>query len=113
MGVDGKIRGRKRGVGDLDKGGPATRQCALGPGLSETFAPNQPWKLTDSRDLHHARLWNKSLALQALEKAFAERGNMVWLNVEPEWEPIRADPRFQDLVRRVGLPVNTGGVVPH
>lgn len=62
----------------------------------------------------HAQLGNKDLALQALEKAFAERENIVWLNVDPEWDPIRADPRFQDLVRRVGPPVNTGaGVVPH
>ena len=60
-----------------------------------------------------AALGNKELALQALEKAFAERENIVWLNVDPEWDPIRADPRFQDLVRRVGLPVNGAGVVAH
>jgi len=50
----------------------------------------------------------------ALEKAFAEGEDMNFLNVEPEWDPIRSDPRFQDLVRRVGFPVNTGaGIVPH
>ena len=55
----------------------------------------------------YAALGDKDRALQALEKAFAEREPMAWLNVDPEWDPIRADPRFQDLVRRVGLPVNT------
>jgi len=62
----------------------------------------------------YAALGNKESALQALEKAFAERENIVWLNVDPEWDPIRADPRFQDLVRRVGLPSNpVSGVLPH
>src|SRR6266851_4841801 len=61
-----------------------------------------------------AQLGNKDLAVQALEKAFAEREPMAWLNVDPEWDPIRADPRFQDLVRRVGLPVNAvAGAIPH
>jgi tetratricopeptide (TPR) repeat protein len=56
----------------------------------------------------YAALGEKDLAVQALEKAFAEREPMAWLNVDPEWDPIRSDPRFQDLVRRVGLPVSTG-----
>jgi tetratricopeptide (TPR) repeat protein len=55
-----------------------------------------------------AQLGNKDLVLQALEKAFGERdGNMVGLNVDPFWDDIRADPRFQDLVRRVGIPMNS------
>jgi TolB-like protein/Tfp pilus assembly protein PilF len=56
----------------------------------------------DARTL--AQLGNKDLALQALEKAFAERENIVWLNVDPEWDPLRDDPRFQELVRRIGFP---------
>jgi TolB-like protein/DNA-binding winged helix-turn-helix (wHTH) protein len=56
----------------------------------------------------YAALGDKDLALQVLEKAFAEREPMAWLNVDPKWDPVRSDPRFQDLVRRVGLPVNTG-----
>jgi TolB-like protein/DNA-binding winged helix-turn-helix (wHTH) protein len=61
-----------------------------------------------------AQLGNTDLALRALEKAFAEGDDLVYLNVEPDWDPIRADPRFHELVRRVGLPVNTGTVVaPH
>ena len=39
-----------------------------------------------------------------LEQAYAERrGWMTYLNVEPLLEPIRGDPRFADLVRRMKL----------
>ncbi len=56
----------------------------------------------------HAQLGNKDMALQALEKAFAEREDITDLNVDPTWDSIRADPRFRALVRRVGIPVNAG-----
>jgi serine/threonine-protein kinase len=37
---------------------------------------------------------------QALEKRAAE---MIWLAVRPTWTPLRRDPRFQVLLRQVGL----------
>jgi tetratricopeptide (TPR) repeat protein len=44
-------------------------------------------------------------AFDFLEKAYKVRdGNLTDLNSDPIWDPIRADPRFRDLVRRVGLP---------
>ena len=61
----------------------------------------------------HAQLGNRNLALQALERAFAEGEDMVLINVEPEWDPIRSDPRFQDLLRRVGLPMKSVSAVLH
>ncbi len=45
-----------------------------------------------------------SEALDFLEKAYAMRESpLVWLNVTPKFDPLRTDPRFVDLVRRVGL----------
>ncbi len=44
-------------------------------------------------------------ALRWLEEAYQKRdGNMVLVKVNPDWDPLRADPRFQDLVRRMNWP---------
>jgi TolB-like protein/tetratricopeptide (TPR) repeat protein len=43
-------------------------------------------------------------ALAWLEKAYAEHSNIVqWMKVHPYMDPLRGDPRFQDLLHRVGL----------
>jgi len=53
----------------------------------------------------YAGLGDKEQAFARLEKSYQERRDrMVWLNVDPLLEPLRSDPRFHDLVRRVGLP---------
>ncbi len=44
-------------------------------------------------------------ALEYLEKAFEERTcALAFVKVEPLWDPIRPDPRFQDLLRRMNFP---------
>jgi len=48
---------------------------------------------------------NKDQAIAWLEKAYAERyPSLTALNVDPIYDSLRSDPRFQDLVHRVGLP---------
>jgi TolB-like protein/DNA-binding winged helix-turn-helix (wHTH) protein/Flp pilus assembly protein TadD len=43
-------------------------------------------------------------ALSGLERAYAQHSNvMTTLKVEPRYDVLRSDPRFQDLMRRVGL----------
>ena len=43
-------------------------------------------------------------AFKWLDKAYEQRDfNMVLLEA-PRWDPLRSDARFQNLVRRVGLP---------
>ncbi len=50
-------------------------------------------------------LGNKEEAFQWLEKAYRARSAcMPFLKTEPRFDPIRADARFQDLLRRVGFP---------
>lgn len=47
---------------------------------------------------------NNQRALDWLEKALAERSTaMVWLKVDPAYDPLRSDPRFQTLLRKVGF----------
>ena len=49
-------------------------------------------------------LGDKEQAFEYLNKAIEKRqGQMIMLNVEPPFEILRGDPRFDELVRRVGL----------
>jgi TolB-like protein len=53
----------------------------------------------------YARLGRKEEALALLEKGYAERDfRMTLISVVFEFDSIRSDPRFKELVRRVGLP---------
>ncbi len=48
---------------------------------------------------------NKDEAFAWLEKAFADRiSDLVYLQTDPLLDPLRSDPRFQVLVRRMGFP---------
>ena len=54
--------------------------------------------------LVYTGLGDKESALQWLEKAYEQRsGSIRYLKVEPRLDSIRADPKFADLMRRVGL----------
>ena len=49
----------------------------------------------------YAGLGNSNAAFEWLEKAFAAHDvHLVFLPVDPKWNPFRQDPRFVDLLRR-------------
>jgi TolB-like protein/DNA-binding winged helix-turn-helix (wHTH) protein len=51
------------------------------------------------------RVGDKNCAFAWLEKGFQERDDlMINLEVEPVFDPLRSDPRFLDLIHRVGIP---------
>ena len=52
----------------------------------------------------HAALGENDKAFAELNKSYERRENtLVWLIVDPRLDPLRLDPRFKDLLRRVGF----------
>jgi Flp pilus assembly protein TadD len=55
--------------------------------------------------LVYAGLGDKDKAFAWLDKAYEEHSFALSnLKVEPRFDPLRSDPRFTDLLRRMGLP---------
>jgi len=52
----------------------------------------------------YAMLGDKDKAFAALGKAFSSRSGMFLIKADPELDNLRSDPRYADLLRRMGLP---------
>ncbi len=54
----------------------------------------------------YAGLGEKDQAFEWLEKSYEDRSiaNLAEIKVDPQFDPLRSDPRFQDLLRRMKLP---------
>ena len=51
--------------------------------------------------------------IDSLEKAYEVRTpNLLDIGYGPLWDPLRSDPRFQDLLRRMNLPTTSAGSGP-
>ena len=60
----------------------------------------------------YVALGNNEEVFQLLAKAYAEHSfHLVNLNVSPHFKSVRSDPRFQDLVQRLGLSKSTSNPV--
>jgi hypothetical protein len=59
----------------------------------------------DDLVLGYAALGDRDRMYAALENLYAiHDGGLILLNYEESWDPYRSDPRFKNMVRRVGLP---------
>jgi len=51
----------------------------------------------------YTKMGDRARALTELERAFADHsGDMIFINIEPCFDPLRNEPRFKALIRRVG-----------
>jgi eukaryotic-like serine/threonine-protein kinase len=55
--------------------------------------------------LIYGSLGETDLAIESLEKAYQERNTRMLEVFDPAFDSLRSDVRFQDLVRRIGLPM--------
>ena len=70
---------------------------AENPALKEG---NNSWGLAKA----YIDLGEKDKAFRELNKAYENRlSSLCWLKVEPQLDPLRSDPRYQELLKRVGL----------
>jgi tetratricopeptide (TPR) repeat protein len=54
---------------------------------------------------NYARLGKADKAMECLEQSYKEHDCLlVLLKALEWWDPLRSDPRFEDLIRRVGIP---------
>ena len=54
----------------------------------------------------HVGLGESGRAIEYLEKCYEEHSHwLTYLHMDPGMDALRSDPRFRDLVRRVGLPL--------
>lgn len=58
--------------------------------------------------LVYAGMGNKGEAFRWLNKAFDDRANwLVWLRFDPRWDSLRDDPRYSEMIGRMGYPGST------
>jgi tetratricopeptide (TPR) repeat protein len=86
LGRSGQAAEAKRPLDELER---LNRQQPVNPAV-------MAWAYAGMSDKDHTLLW--------LNQAYAQRSNtMTALKVEPAFDFLRGDPRFQDLIHRVGL----------
>jgi tetratricopeptide (TPR) repeat protein len=57
----------------------------------------------ESIALVHASLGEKDQAFEWLDRSFEQGDSHMGLKVDPQWDSLRSDPRFAQMLRRVGL----------
>jgi serine/threonine-protein kinase len=67
-------------------------------------ASRQQYMRSEVLAMGHAAIGDFDRAFTALERAYQARSSgLIYLHLDPGFMPLRADPRYADLVRRIGL----------
>ncbi len=70
--------------------------------ISSSVAPPEP--PPTARAILYLGLGDLERAMDALDQAYADRHPFIcYLHVDPFWDPLRAEPRFRNLVQRIGF----------
>jgi serine/threonine-protein kinase len=101
------VLGDQEAVAALDRGYSAAGYRGAMKRAADTLASRS--RHTHVPAIRIARLYahasEKRQALRWLEEAYAQREtNLVHINVGWDWDALRSDPQFQDLLRRMRLP---------
>jgi serine/threonine-protein kinase len=88
----------------------ALRAAARRSGLKGVWQVRLEYLLKESHvrpaavAMAYVQVGNHDQAIAWLERLYAERGAwLISLKVQPVWDPLRNDPRFQSLLRRANL----------
>jgi len=66
--------------------------------------PPEAYTTNDGLAILYVRLGERTKALQALEQAYKERQlHMTEIGIEPAFDELQSEPRFQELLRQVGV----------
>ena len=74
--------------------------------LSYVTKPNSNPRWSQDIALIYFALGDLDHGFQWLTKAFDQRQILIYLKVDPRFDNVRADPRFDSLVLRLGMPLN-------
>jgi TolB-like protein/Tfp pilus assembly protein PilF len=70
----------------------------------------EPFRFGGGRSLAKAWAWiglgDRARTLESLEAAYREHDELIAMIKAPVFASLRSDPRFQDLLRRIGLPLS-------
>jgi tetratricopeptide (TPR) repeat protein len=98
--------GKPEAVQALDRGYAEGGYSAALTAVAETLARQAEVTFVPAWQIGtlHTRAGNSDAALDWLERAFEERGpNLPYLAIDPIFDDIRPDPRFQSLLQRLDL----------
>ena len=110
-GIDEAIRAEKMGPEGEQLGWLAQEYAECGRKAEAQKVMNQLLEISKNQYVSphwfaatEASLGHKDQAFKWLDQAIDRRfGPMIYLKVNPIWDPLRADPRFAERLRRVGL----------